>query len=173
MSRDFANAFGKKKVTKEEMRAWNTRPGTVDEEGKPKRITEQWHKDACDINKIVEKHGYERIVGLAKDIELDFGEFSGMDLKEMADIIRRSQEQFNELPPHIRKEFNNSPGELLDFMDNPDNRERAIELGLVKEDFVFKPEGTEGNIVNRAKEEPPPETPSTPPADPDPGGQPT
>jgi hypothetical protein len=39
---------------------------------------------------------------------------------------------FMSLPAKIRSRFQNDPGAFLDFVQNPENRDEMIELGLAK-----------------------------------------
>jgi phage internal scaffolding protein len=46
--------------------------------------------------------------------------------------IMEAQNRFMELPAKVRKEFDNDPGAFLAFLENPNNYDRAIELGLIE-----------------------------------------
>ena len=82
---------------------------------------------------------------------------AGMDFHQALVIVKQSQEAFAELPAHLRKRFNNDPGNFLEFVDDPSNFEEAQELGLIDPDFKAP--------------EAPPETPGGDPA-PSPQGDP-
>ena len=41
-----------------------------------------------------------------------------------------AEEQFGALPANVRREFDNDPGKMLEFIQDPDNYERGVELGL-------------------------------------------
>ena len=45
--------------------------------------------------------------------------------------IVAAQEAFNGLPAAVRKRFGNDPGQMLDFLDDPQNASEAVKLGLV------------------------------------------
>lgn len=108
--------------------------------------TQQQFKDDADINVIVERFG------LTGDWPENFNmptsdQFvESMDYHESLSRIREADAQFLTLPAHVREEFNNNPGELIKFLENPDNRTRAEKMGLVK------------------PAPPPPAPPATPPA---------
>lgn len=95
-------------------------------------ITEQCHKADCDINNIIKKHGTELIAktALLRSKEYQFDDVTGNDFQEAMFKITKAQETFDSLPSQIRKEFNNSPAQFLDFVQNPDNQDRMVELGL-------------------------------------------
>lgn len=43
-----------------------------------------------------------------------------------------AENAFNELPSDVRAEFGNNPAKMLEFIGNPDNVDRCVELGLMK-----------------------------------------
>ena len=96
-----------------------------------KSLTEQSHKGECDINKIMAK--YQR-TGLWPE-RLDtprYGDFSSeVSFHDTMNKVREAEEDFMSLPPDIRSRFNQDPGELIGFLSDPENREEAIELGLL------------------------------------------
>ena len=63
------------------------------------------------------------------------------DYQSALEVIMNADEQFAALPSNVRREFDNDPGKLLEFIQNPDNYERGVELGL----FVAKPDLSSNN----------------------------
>ncbi len=69
------------------------------------------------------------------DTEAVFGDFSNVeDYQTMLDRINEAQRKFDALPARIRHYFGNDPAELIAFLDDPENRDEAIKLGLVHGD---------------------------------------
>lgn len=97
-------------------------------------ITEQSHKSEVDINNIIRRHGVDMIAKAAalQAPNMRFDDVTGNDFQEAMNIILKAEDSFNQLPSKIRKEFNNNPAEFLDFVQNPDNKDRMIELGLAE-----------------------------------------
>jgi len=99
-------------------------------------MTQQHFKDECDINRIIERFTK---TGTMPQIVAGF-EFADVSdvpsYQEALDFLNAAQEQFMELPAKIRKEFDNDPGNLLRFLDDTNNYERAVELGLVEKEHV-------------------------------------
>lgn len=141
MSRALALKFGNKKLTKKEMRDWCKRPGKMDEDGNPIYFTEQHHKKECDVNEIIRKYDKTGLISHVSRFEGQFGDLTQMDFKEAQDLIINSKRMFDELPSKIRKRFDNDPGELLKFMENPDNRQEAIELGIIQKEWTEETDG--------------------------------
>lgn len=97
-------------------------------------ITEQSHKAEVDINNIIRRHGVDMIAKTAamQAPNMRFDDVTGNDFQEAMNIILKAEDSFMQLPSKIRKEFNNNPAEFLDFVQNPENQDRMIELGLAE-----------------------------------------
>lgn len=93
--------------------------------------TQQHFKDECDINRILERM---KVTGTAMQYPngFEYGDFS--DVSDYQGCLHRLIEAdaaFATLPSKIRAEFNNDPAQLISFLQNPVNTDKAIELGLV------------------------------------------
>lgn len=120
-----------KKEKKVDMRKWCSRPGRKDENGKTLHFTEQQHKDMCDVNKIIAKYDKTGLITHVQRIEARYGDVTGVDFRRAQDLYLNAQKMFENLPSDIKKRFNQSAGDFLEFMENPDNRQEAIDLGLI------------------------------------------
>lgn len=123
------------------MREWCQRPGKLDGDGNLIYRTEQAHKNQCDVNRIIEKFDKNGIITHVSKFEGKFGDFTGIEFQTMQQQVALAQNMFNELPPDIRAEFENNPRNLLTFMENPDNREKAIKMGLISERWTPETDG--------------------------------
>lgn len=141
MSNNYYQEFGEVKIDKSAMREWVKRPGKYDENGKPLYFTEQSHKREADVNEIIKKYDKTGLISNVSRFEAKFGDLTGDDFKTMQDKITGAINQFNSLPSEIRNRFNNNPGELLRFMENENNRDEAIELGLISPLMVPEKDG--------------------------------
>lgn len=94
--------------------------------------TQQHQKDEADINQILRRFQRTGLVNhLAKGTP-QYGDFSNVtDYQTAVAQVEAAHEAFMALPSNIRREFNNDPGELVRFMDDEGNLDRARELGLV------------------------------------------
>jgi hypothetical protein len=45
-------------------------------------------------------------------------------------VVRAAQEQFLRVPADIRARFSHDPGLFTEFLENPDNLEEAVRMGL-------------------------------------------
>lgn len=104
-------------------------------------LTQQSSKDECDINMIVEraKRGAD-ITHLTTRVP-QYGDFTQIptDLRECLVMVQKANEAFMTLDPFVRRRFENDPAVMLDFLNDPKNRDEAISLGLVAIPKVIEP----------------------------------
>lgn len=94
-------------------------------------MTEQSHLDEVNINSIMKRARLTGMVPQRAGSPL-YGDFtSASDFHDMQNKVMEAHDSFRRLPAVIRNQFNNDPGELIAYLDNPENLEGAIELGLV------------------------------------------
>lgn len=108
------------------------RPPQVGLEFTEPSMTEQHFKDECDINTIVARYQETGVLpqGDRQPLFGDFAEFP-QDLQSSQAYFDDAQERFMQLPAALRKEFDNDPVKLLAFISDGNNRQRAIQLGLI------------------------------------------
>lgn len=96
-------------------------------------MTEQHFKDECDINNIVAQYQQTGVLpqGDRQPLFGDFADFP-QDLQSSQAYFDDAHERFMQLPATLRKEFDNDPVKLLQFVADDNNRDRAIELGLIE-----------------------------------------
>ena len=100
-------------------------------EGKSR--TEQSHRKRVNINTIVSKYRKTGLFPQRQD-QPTYGDFSGIeDFHACQNRIIAARDDFMSIPSEIRKRFGNDVGNLLDFINDPENLQEAIELGLVAE----------------------------------------
>lgn len=91
----------------------------------------QQFKEEVDINNILSR--YER-TGQLTHISASmpqYGDFSMVtDYQTAVQQVDEAREEFMSLPAKIRSEFDNDPHKLIEFLDNPENDQAAIDLGL-------------------------------------------
>lgn len=95
--------------------------------------TVQSEADRLDLNII--KAIYDK-TGIMNNVRVDqpkYGDFTSS--RELHDVLLRAQEaqdEFMALDAHIRLRFDNDPGKLIDFVNDPKNAAEAVSLGLMK-----------------------------------------
>ncbi len=94
-------------------------------------MTQQNFRDETNINLILAKYAK---TGLLDHVNKYGGQYADMpdqdDYQGAMNLVMEAQSMFEELPSGIRAKFENDPGQFLDFVDDPLNRDEAIEMGL-------------------------------------------
>lgn len=99
-------------------------------------MTQQHFKDEADINNIVKQSqqtGFLVSPFVRRSGQPIFDDFSQIsDYKTMLDYMGDVQAQFmSDVPPHIRAMFGNDWRRFYDFCQDPANRDKLVELGLM------------------------------------------
>lgn len=94
-------------------------------------MTQQSPKDECDINVIVERA--KRGEDLSRITRTPiYGDFRTIpSYKDALQIVINAQNAFNSLDAFVRERFQNDPARMVDFLNDPKNRDEAVRLGLV------------------------------------------
>lgn len=95
--------------------------------------TKQQFKDECNLCSTVKKYikGSARLnVSVLSPVYADVSQIGSF--QDCCNYVTNSLEAFSKLPSNIRDRFKNDPSELINFVDNPDNYDEAVKLGLVE-----------------------------------------
>ena len=142
MSKAYRDAFGGEVIEMDLMREWLKKAHPKkDSSGRILYLTEQHHKDRCDVNQIVRRYAKTGVLDHVTSIEASYGTMTGRDFKEMVDKVDEIRGKFQEFPSAIRNRFRNDPAELMQFFDDPKNRDEAIKLGLIRSDWIEAADG--------------------------------
>lgn len=96
--------------------------------------TLQSEEKSANINNIVDRAMKTGMITV-RDIEGLQGDFTGAPtFQELKDHVLLGMETFMKLPAKVRERFANDPGTWLRFMDDKDNLEEMIALGLIVRD---------------------------------------
>jgi phage internal scaffolding protein len=118
--------------------------------------TEQSHKAEVDINNIVKRAGNMELIAKINALQnFEYDDVTGNDFQESMNAILRAKEAFSSVPSGIRRQFDNDPAKFMDFVHNPDNADKLVEMGLANKPEVLQP--IEVVVTN---------PPETPPVDP-------
>lgn len=136
---------------------------------KDEHKAQQQFAEESDINFIANRYGLtaEMPTLLQPPTYADYEEV--FDFQSANNIIVRAKNDFMQLPAKIRSRMNNDPGEYLAFMNDPDNTEEAIKLGLATKKPADAPQSPQGNAGAKAGGDTPsqpakaPAKPATPP----------
>ena len=99
-------------------------------------ITEQFHKDDCDIHTILRRFVATGVLPTL-DKSAYYGDFSNVQsYQEAQTLIARINSYFESLPARLRERFGNSPSKFIDFVNDSENRKECEELGIFKKDPI-------------------------------------
>lgn len=104
-----------------------------DENGKPYEtpLTDQSFKDDADINVIIDRYKRAGTIPAAAAENLHFIDFTEVTNFQDAMIkICEAEDMFNSLDAKVRYRFNNDPGEFLAFVEDPNNLDELVKMGL-------------------------------------------
>lgn len=94
--------------------------------------TQQHFKDDCDINNIMNKFMKTGVIPQLQPSSFNFVDAGeSLTYHEAMTFVAQAQEDFYDLPAHLRKLFDNDPGKMLAFVEDAENYEQAIALGLI------------------------------------------
>lgn len=93
-------------------------------------MTQQSFKDECDVNQILAKFVQTGVLEQSARPADYFDASVVSDYRDALHQIQHAQNEFSELPSHLRKYFENDPAKFIDFVENPDNIDEGIRIGL-------------------------------------------
>ena len=121
--------------------------------------TKQSFKDECDINNIMAKYQKTGAIAHVNKHGAQYGFATSQDFASAMRTVTVAQEMFDGLPSSIRNRFSNNPASFLDFVQDADNKEEGIALGLW-------PKGATKGSDEPTKQVPPKEEPKKTEPDP-------
>lgn len=100
-------------------------------------LTQQHFAEECDINSIVKRASEGALVTHVNARVGQYGDFSNIpDYQQAFAVVQRANALFMDMPWETREKFSNDPRRMVEFLQNPQNREEAVKLGLVKAPVV-------------------------------------
>ncbi len=94
--------------------------------------TKQSFKDECDINQILKKWRRTGELEHLSTHKPTYGDFSNPDDYITAlTKVKSAQADFDALSSRIRARMDNDPAAFLSFMEDPENHDEAVALGLI------------------------------------------
>lgn len=117
-------------------------------------LTRQEFVQESDINNIMKRYAAGMPLPSGKRLPM-FDDFSHVpDFQQAFEIVQKSSELFEQLPSAVRDRFGHDPQQLLAFLNDSNNRDEAIKLGLIESPSVSVP----SDKTKGGSDEPPPTT---------------
>lgn len=95
-------------------------------------LTKQAPRDEVDINNIVAKFTKTGLITHRNAHQGEYGEYAVLDYQEALNLVIDAREMFESVPSDIRKQFGNDPGQFINWVENPANRDTMYDMGLAK-----------------------------------------
>lgn len=94
-------------------------------------LTEQSHKDQCDINVILDDYKRTGFIKHAKQNAGRYDDVSAVDFEKAAIIVANVKSLFENLPSHVRDEFQGEAANFLRYVQNPSNHAELAQRGIL------------------------------------------
>lgn len=122
---------------KPEIRSRFTESTPVSSDTKGPSATQQHFAKEADINHKARQHlaGPNRMHPMgnpAATRQMRFADCTSNDFQVMQNTLALVQTQFMGLPSRLRTRFSNRPEILMSWIENPENRDEALKLGLIQ-----------------------------------------
>lgn len=96
-------------------------------------LTQQSHAAAADVRNIIKQYDRTGLIANVNKGIAQYGDYSEInEYAEALNMVREAEQNFAEIPSHIREQFNNNAGLFFEFATDPKNSEKMIEMGLAK-----------------------------------------
>jgi len=97
-----------------------------------KSLTEQSHKKTADINYILKDYQKTGILKHAHKNQGKYDDVSAVSYQQAMDIVADVKSMFEALPALTRAEFDHDPAKFIDFVQQPENGPKIVEMGLAE-----------------------------------------
>ena len=92
--------------------------------------TKQSFKDELDVNNIIKKYSAPELKEMAESFEGVYGDFNQLDYQTALTMLEKAHTTFMMVPSKIRQQFDNNPGDWIDFATDPKNLQQMRDWGF-------------------------------------------
>jgi len=117
--------------------------------------TKQSFREESEIENILARYTKTGVLDHVSRYGGEYGFASSVSFHEAMNVVTKADQMFGDLPAKVRRRFGGDPGDFLEFVQNPENEEELIELGLA----VRRPEVEREAAVLPASAEAAPSSP--------------
>ncbi len=119
--------------------------------------TKQSFSEESNINLIMAKYEKTGMLDHFNQHEGQYGNFiAAPDYHTSMNLIREAGEMFMEIPATIRAKFGNDPAQFLAFVQDPDNEDKMVEMGLAMAKPLEPPEEAKTKTGGKSPDKPVP-----------------
>lgn len=101
--------------------------------------TKQNFKAECDINNIMARFKKTGVLEFTSRYQPQYADVTAIDYVTMQNQVAQAKSMFFAMPAHVRDRFQNKPEAFLEFVQNPNNKDEARALGLLKPEKSAEP----------------------------------
>lgn len=94
-------------------------------------MTKKSQQDETDINNIIKRYDRTGVLSHMAAHEPVYMDVDPITFQDAMQTVINAQQAFESLPSSIRSKFSNNPKEFLEYVQDPNNKDEAIELGLL------------------------------------------
>ncbi len=94
--------------------------------------TKQSFRAESEIENIMARYVKTGIIDHLSRFGAEYGFASSVSFHEAMNVVSKAEQMFDALPAAVRQRFSSDPGEFLEFVQNPENQEEMIKLGLAE-----------------------------------------
>lgn len=94
--------------------------------------TKQSFREESDINVVMARYRQTGVLPEMRERVAQYLDVSEADFLEAQLVVAGASSMFHGLPADVRFRFHNSPSEFLAFMNQPENLEEAIRMGVIE-----------------------------------------
>jgi len=117
-------------------------------------LTQQSHAAAADVRNIIKQYDRTGLIANVNKGIAQYGDYSEInEYAESLNMVRQANENFAELPSHIREQFNNNAGLFFEFATDPKNSEKMIKMGLKEAPVIVEEATTKSESAPPAPQE--------------------
>lgn len=127
-------------------------------------LTVQSFVEDADLNILAKRFGITNIPLAPISTDEPYDNTALPELRDVLEARRDAANKFMELPLKLRKRFHNRPDELWEFINDPENAQEAIRLGIITTKIIDE---RPIELIPKEPKKAPPAPPKDPPATPE------
>lgn len=120
-------------------------------------LTKQEFREECDINHIMARYAQFGTLPVSNEQAPMYGDFTDVaTLMDAHAVVQQASDLFAALPAKVRDRFANDPVRMVEFLNDPANRDEALKLGMLQEPVVAEPVAVvqkAGDVIKKKKVE--------------------
>lgn len=119
-----------------------------------KTKTMESEKDSCDVNRIMNHYLRYGVVPDGVTVKTPkFGDFSNIPtFQDAQNMMRQAEDVFLRVPIEIRRACDHNAAKVMDFLNDPNNKDVLKKYGMLKPEPVEKPDYLKQIAENTKKE---------------------